>query len=133
MSCIEYQGKLTKEGYGRHYLNGVRTYAHRHAWMAVNGDIPKGFIVRHLCNNSRCINTDHLALGTIADNNNDKVIAGTTNRGEKCNLAKLNEEQVIEIRKKLDAGLRQKEIAAEYGVDASLISRIATKSVWGWL
>lgn len=134
MRCIEFEGTLTKEGYGRTQVDGKRMYAHRRVWVQTNGEIPEGLIIRHLCNNPACINIEHLALGTIADNNNDKVLAGTTNRGSKCNLAKLNQEQVLEIRKIHAEGLAtQKELAKKYGVHQSAISRIINRKDWGWL
>jgi hypothetical protein len=38
------------------------TLAHRAAWAAVNGQIPEGMTVDHLCKNRRCVNPDHLRL-----------------------------------------------------------------------
>jgi hypothetical protein len=38
------------------------TVAHRAMWIAVNGDIPEGMTVDHLCKNRPCINPAHLRL-----------------------------------------------------------------------
>ena len=57
-----------KNGYGR--INNIG--AHRFSWKLYNGDIPEGKIVRHKCNNNKCVNPDHLCLGTDADNMLDK-------------------------------------------------------------
>lgn len=47
--------------------------------------------------------------------------------------AKLTEDQVRDIRKKLTDGERQKELAYYYGVNASVISTINTRSAYGWV
>lgn len=51
-----------------------KTYwVHRLAYMLTKGDIPKGMLIRHSCDNSLCINPDHLLLGTPKDNYDDMV------------------------------------------------------------
>jgi hypothetical protein len=35
-------------------------HAHRKYWVAVNGPIPEGFHVHHICRNTSCVNPDHL-------------------------------------------------------------------------
>lgn len=52
-------------------IDGVRDRAHRFAWRRVNGPIPDGMVVRHTCDNTICVNPDHLILGTQADNMRD--------------------------------------------------------------
>jgi len=37
--------------------------------------IEKGKVVRHLCNNRRCCNPDHLDIGTHQDNMDDKALS----------------------------------------------------------
>lgn len=36
--------------------------AHRAAWVHVNGQVPLGMTLDHLCKNRRCVNPDHLRL-----------------------------------------------------------------------
>ncbi len=38
------------------------TTAHRAAWTHVNGQIPDGMTVDHVCKNRRCVNVNHLRL-----------------------------------------------------------------------
>jgi hypothetical protein len=50
-------------------VNGRKiTLAHRYAWTLVHGDIPDGLTVDHICENTRCVNVEHLQLLPLADN-----------------------------------------------------------------
>lgn len=62
---------------GRFRLNGKLEYAHRAAWLLYHGEIPEGYVVRHLeCTNTLCVNPAHCDLGTQADNVQDMIDAG---------------------------------------------------------
>ena len=46
--------------------------AYRFVFCVLNGEIvSRDQVVRHRCHNRRCINPDHLVLGTQADNKRD--------------------------------------------------------------
>lgn len=69
--CHIWQGPLKPSGYGCLQYQGRIWLAHRLAWMVKHGPIPKGMILCHRCDVRRCVNPDHLALGTRANNNSD--------------------------------------------------------------
>src|SRR5258707_527677 len=65
-------------GYGQFSVKASRnTSAHRVAWTIYRGPIPEGGNVLHKCRNRRCVNPDHLYIGTISDNARDSVRDGT--------------------------------------------------------
>ena len=136
MDCI-IASKLDSSGYGRIYIKDNRgrrmDLAHRVAWERANGPIPGGLFVRHSCDNRGCVNTEHMFLGTHKDNMYDMKAKGRSLRGSRHNLAKLNESQVLEIRKLQRDGVMGKEIAKAYGVSNALISMIKTRKLWAHL
>lgn len=78
--CWEWTGPKDKDGYGTIALvtEGMRrTYrTHRVAYQIWRGPVPDQAVVMHACDNPRCINPDHLRVGTHADNMADKMSRG---------------------------------------------------------
>jgi hypothetical protein len=65
-----YETPLTRWG-----LAGTKTVS-RALWEEVHGPIPKGMLVLHRCDNSICVNHEHLFLGTPKDNTRDMIKKG---------------------------------------------------------
>lgn len=109
-------------------------HAHRIAWELTNGDIPEGFVVCHNCpggDNPLCVNPAHMFLGTIAENIKDAAAKGRTSRGEGRPLAKLTEEQVLEIRALYaKGGITHVELASRFNVSPSLIGAVIQGKRW---
>lgn len=72
-SCWIWNGPLMNAGYG--ILSDGRAQrnllVHRLAWEWCHGPIPPGLDICHHCDNPRCVNPDHLFLGTQSDNMKD--------------------------------------------------------------
>ena len=79
--CHEWQGCFQSCGYGQIRLEGKVHYAHHLAWRLRCDDIPRGMRVLHKCDNPKCVNVEHLFLGTQADNMAD-MKAKKRGRGE---------------------------------------------------
>ena len=119
--CWEWTGTLNKHGYGV-FNHKKETLAHRISYQIIFGDVFQDQIL-HKCDNPKCVNPDHLFLGTHQDNMTDRNNKGRTNRpkGEKNASAKLSEQQVKEIKNDPRASRRLGEI---YGVSKTQILRI---------
>jgi len=122
--------------YGWVGFNGGQMNAHRASWIIHYGDIKDGLFVCHKCDVPACVNPEHLFLGTPSDNmkdmrekNRHRPIQQTERIGSTS--AKLNIEQVREIRVLLNENKRQAAIAKMYGVTQSAISLIASGKNWG--
>ena len=74
--CIEWPRSIGNNGYGRLRANGKLWLAHRYTWTLLVGEIPANTHVLHKCDNPKCININHLFLGTDLDNTLDKIAKG---------------------------------------------------------
>src|SRR5690554_3562090 len=70
--CWLWTAGVQGKGYGQFYIAKRQPIgAHRYSWSLVNGPIPPGKFVMHMCDNPPCVNPLHLRLGTARDNNLD--------------------------------------------------------------
>lgn len=119
--CIQWNGSLNNKGYGQIRIQKKLVSTHRAAFEVVNGPLAEDQQVLHRCDNPRCINPEHLFLGTPASNSADKVSKWRDARGFRLPHTKLSDGDVQTIR---SAPGTQKQIAEAYGVTQSQVSRI---------
>lgn len=132
-TCLIYtEGHESKSGHVQMgYLGGYQG-VHRVAWAVVHGPIPDGRVVRHKCDTPRCINVEHLELGTVADNNQDRDSRGrhVPLPGVSNGFARLNVEQVQSIRRRLATGESTYTIARSLDVSQATIWNISAGRTW---
>ena len=127
--CWIWLHSTDRDGYGRPTVNGRPIRAPRLAWELYRGPIPDGLFVLHNCDVPRCVNPEHLRLGTPRDNANDAINRGRHHRqnGEKNSQAKLTEADVVAIRKSL---LAESELGRIYGISAARAGEIRRGRGW---
>lgn len=116
--CHEWQAGLARGGYGKFQNNGKTITAHRFSYQKFVGDIGDKHVL-HKCDNRKCVNPEHLFLGTIAEN-----IADMDNKGRRNTIRKVTAEQVKEIKKLLALRHSQQYIADMFGINQTTVSRI---------
>lgn len=155
--CWIWQKTLSSNGYAILCFKGKLKTASRLSYETFIGKIPKGMYVCHNCpngDNRKCINPEHLWLGTPKENAKDAVKKGTmtkvwgrkktkeeidkiqknrsipNQKGENHPNNTLKNSDVFEIRELLKSGIKQMEIAKKYKVCQGVISQIKHKRTW---
>ncbi len=132
--CWPWTASRYRNGYGQFGLSKTErsVLAHRYGYELLIGPIPPGKRVCHTCDNPPCQNPAHWFLGTAADNSADMVAKGRGNpaRGSRHGSARITEADVIEIRRRHQTGEAGRDIAADYDLDVTYVSRIATGRRW---
>lgn len=123
--CWNWNGTVMENGYGYVHAENRLHRAHRVSYEVFVEAIPGGLVVRHLCNNRRCIRPDHLTTGTQRQNLNDMVGARRSANGERNARAVLTDDEVTEIRAAYAGGATTyRALGERYGVDESTIGVI---------
>lgn len=109
--CLIWTKCCDKDGYGISSIGGKKMPAHRAA-MILSGVLVNDYVL-HKCNNRKCINPEHLYVGTQQQNVQDQIDSGSFVYGSKNGMAKLDEMSVEHIR---SSGFSTRQLADYYDV-----------------
>ncbi len=133
--CIEWQGQLDKDGYGKFQITIEKRKqkhfrAHRFVWQIFNDNTPK--LLLHTCDNRKCVNISHLKEGSQLDNIKDAKDKNRRAEAERHPLSKLSKKDVIEIRTLRRQGLTQIQLSSMFNISRSTIANILINNVWNY-
>lgn len=121
--------KTPNKRYAYVTFRGKQWAEHRMVWVLNFEEIPEGLLVCHKCNVPRCVNPEHLFLGTHLDNNRDRMKKDRGVRGSRVNTSKLSKEDVLWIID-LKTSLTGSEIACMFGVTRGAVYHIWKNRNW---
>lgn len=128
--CWEWMGHIGRTGYGILKHEGRPQLAHRLVFQLAGRDLPPDMCACHTCDNRKCINPNHLFVGSSTDNNRDRDSKGRQAKGERGGRAKLTEKQVIEIRQRQSNGEKIASLSREFGVSWAAIKFVVNGTNW---
>ena len=137
--CIDHGKRGNSKGYAtishrnktviQHRL--VYTKHHNLPYEAITGKV-----IRHTCDNSRCINPEHLLIGTALDNVRDRQERNRQSKGEEHPASKLTEDAVMYIVKHYQRGCKtfgSAGLAKKFNVSSRTVLAASRGETWGHL
>jgi hypothetical protein len=133
--CWEWTGALSGNKYGAFWDGKNQVKAHRYSYEYFNKtEIKNNYIVMHTCDNMKCVNPQHLVVGTPKMNSEDSVRKGRNARGEKQWSAILTEQEAIKImaeyQKPFTIKDECKRLAIKYGVTWRIVQHLIRGTTW---
>lgn len=144
--CWNWIGGINCNGYGiigglingkSYAKKGSNILAHRVSWIIHNGEIPDskdahGTVVRHSCDNRKCVNPKHLVLGTQGDNVRDMDLKGRRKTVSKSGVdhwkSVFTQEQIDEI---CSTEGDTKILAEKFGASISAVKDVRRRNGFG--
>lgn len=98
--CANWTGATGGRGYPHITVDGKHVRTARWLWEQINGEIPPGLEISHLCHNPLCvrIHPDHVAVESHAENIRRAGRRGSFS-GERNSQARLSTDEVVLLRR----------------------------------
>lgn len=138
--CWQWTGYKSPAGYGRLFIftrgkrnNDVRI-ATQVSYALHTGTWPSNFVL-HKCDNPRCVNPDHLYLGSQKQNAVDRCTRGRSNtvHGARNGKTKISEATALELIRLRAEGMPFKQIAGKFNLSINTVHGIVYGKRWKFL
>lgn len=126
-NCWEWMGTRNGNGYGILQVSGKTLRVSRVAFEVFHNKCLGSLYACHKCDNPPCINPDHLFAGTHQQNLADSSHKFRMHFGEEHGMAKLKNEDVLEIRA---SPLSGRKMAEKFNVSEGCVSVIRSRKAW---
>ena len=124
--CINWHGSYDR-GICYGYINGVRTNIARYTYEQNIGSIPVGMRILRTCENTYCVNPEHLTVGMHGIYSEPEY---PSREGEANNNRTLTEGDVIEMRKFHRQGYKLARLSKMFHVSKQQVCRIVNHKAW---
>ena len=124
--CWNWTAAKNGRGYGHFYTppsfsNHKMDFSHRVSYYLYKCEkVAEDLCIRHKCDNTSCVNPNHLEKGSHTDNMQDMVKRGR----HKSGTQKLTKQQIQEMKLLRKQGVMVKDIADKYEIDRGHASRV---------
>lgn len=130
--CWEWTASLYGRGYGQFKEDSKKSSVGAHRWSAKNlaGLDIDNMVVCHKCDNPKCVNPEHLFVGSHQDNITDMVNKKRHQHGVNHYKTKLTENDVRYIRSSIKSGYQ---LAKDFNVTEQHIGHIKNYRTWKYI
>jgi hypothetical protein len=129
--CWLWTGRTDRCGYGIYNINNFCHKAHRYAYEQISKEKIGKKIAMHTCDTPKCVNPNHIMLGTHQDNQKDKFQKNRQAKGQKIHTAKLTDNDIFQLRQRYkNEKITYLQLAKEFGVCRDTIQKAIRGIYW---
>ena len=129
--CWYWLGGKQGDGYGVIRVGKKCCLAHRVSMHLFNDfDLDSKLYVCHHCDNTTCVNPEHLYTGTQLDNMRDMYKRGRAKIGEHHPKNKLKESDVLWMREHWGKEWSCAKLAKKFGINPKCAWQIVVREIW---